>query len=71
MGLRDRTHLGTPGTPRSPSSQARFSRLTTQQTPSSFQATYHAWPLLGGPDAVPAAPMPKLLGEMQEETMPP
>ena len=27
-GPEDRTHLGTPGTPRSPSSQARFSRLT-------------------------------------------
>ena len=30
-GPEDRTHLGTLGTPRSPSSQARFSRLMTQQ----------------------------------------
>ena len=49
-GPEDRTHLGTLGTPRSPSSQARFSRLMTQQTLSSFQTTYHAWHRLEGPD---------------------
>lgn len=70
-GPEDRTHLGTLGTPRSPSSQARFSRLMTQQTLSSFQTTYHAWHRLEGPDAVPDAPTPKLLGEIWEEVVSP
>lgn len=43
----------------------------TQQTPSSFQATYHSWHRLEGPAAVPAVPMPKLLGEMREEMVSP
>lgn len=59
------------GSPRSPSSQARFSRLTTQQTLSSFQTTYHAWHRLEGPDAVPDVPTPKLLEEMREEVVSP
>ena len=59
------------GSPRTPSSQARFSRLTTQQTLSSFQTTYHAWHRLEGPDAVPDVLTPKLLEEMREEVVSP
>lgn len=43
----------------------------TQQTLSSFQTTYHAWHRLEGPDAVPDAPTPKLLGEIWEEVVSP
>lgn len=49
---------------------ASFRRLITQWTPSSFQATYHAWHCLGGYAAVLATPMPELLGEMREELAP-
>lgn len=58
------------GTPHSSSSRASFQRFTPQWTPSSFQATYHAWDFLGGFAATPATPMAKLWGEMQEEPVP-